>query len=132
MNESTFTDAALDGLLRASAPEPLADAGFVARTMAAVDLAARSLPAVRRPAPVAPIATARALVAERRRHDAQARLWRWAIAGMIAGMLLLVVAVVLSPGGMTFRIAELPQWYALWPVLVAGALWFAWQEWRSA
>ena len=132
MNESTFTDAALDGLLRASAPEPVVDAGFVARTMVAVDLAARSLPARRRPAPVAPIAIARALVAERRCHDAQARLLRWAIAGVIAGMLLLVAAVALSPGGMTFRIAELPQWYALWPVLAAGALWYAWQELRAA
>lgn len=132
MNPPPLSDDALDALLRASAPQPLADDGFVARTMTAVDHAARSLPAVRRPTPVAPIAIARALAAERRRHDAQARLWRWAIAGVIAGVLLLAVAVALSPGGVTFEVGEFPQWYALWPALAAGALWYAWQEFRAA
>ena len=56
MNESERTHDALEALLRASAPEPLLDDGFVARTMAAVDQAAHALPAQRRAAPVAPIA----------------------------------------------------------------------------
>ena len=132
LNEHDGTADALDDLLRAATPEPLADNGFVARTMIEVDRAARSLPAVRRPAPVAPIAIARALVAERRRHDAQARLWRWAIAGVVAGVLLMVAAVAASPGGATFDIAELPNWYPLWTLLTAGALWYAWQEFRAA
>jgi hypothetical protein len=131
MNESALTDAALDALLRAAAPEPLVDAGFVAGTMAAIDRAARSLPAPRRPAPVAPLAIARALVAEQRRHDAQARLWRWAIAGAGAGIVLMVAAVAVAPVDITLGIAELPRWYPLWTTLAAGALWYAWQEFRA-
>ena len=117
-NERALTDAALDDLLRASAPQPLPDDGFVARTMAEVERAARSLPAHRRPAPVAPMAIARALAAEQRRHDAQARLWRWAIAGVFAGILLLAVAVAAAPGGLTLTRADLSNWYA-------------WQEFRA-
>ena len=132
LNEPDRSDAALDTLLRASAPQPLADNGFVVRTMAAVDRAALGLPAARRPAPVAPISIARALAAEQRHHDAQARLWRWAIAGVIAGFLLLVAAVATAPGGVAIDIADLPHWYPLWTVLTAGALWYAWQEFRAA
>ena len=131
MNDREPTDATLDALLRASAPPPLADDGFVARTTAAVERAARSLPARRRPAPVAPLVIARALAAERRRHDAQARLWRWAIAGVIAGVLLLVAAVAAAPGGVTLTDEDLSHWYLLWTALAAGALWYAWQEFRA-
>ena len=133
MNESDLTDDALDGLLRASAPEPLLDDGFVARTMTAVDQAARALPAQRRAAPVAPIVVARALAAEHRRHEAQARLWRWAIAGVIAGFVLLVVAVALSPDGSVVIAAPAPQqWYPLCLLAAIGAVWVAWRELRRS
>jgi hypothetical protein len=131
MNESELTDDALDGLLRASAPEPLLDDGFVARTMTAVDQAARALPAQRRATPVAPIAVARALAAEHRRHEAQARLWRWATAGVVAGFVLLVVAVALSPDGSVTIAAPPPQqWYPLCMLAAIGAIWVAWRELR--
>ena len=132
MNESELTDDALDGLLRASAPEPLLDDGFVARTMTAVDQAAHALPAQRRAAPVPPIAIARALAAENLRHEAQARLWRWAVAGVIAGFVLLVAAVALSPNGSVTIAAPAPQqWYPLCVLLAVGAIWVAWRELRS-
>ena len=118
--------------MRASAPRAPADDGFVARTTAVVERAARSLPARRRPAPVAPLVIARALAAEQRRHDAQARLWRWAIAGVLAGMLLLVAAVAAAPGGVTLTSDDVSNWYLLWTTLAAGALWYAWQEFRAA
>ena len=131
MNESELTDDALDGLLRASAPEPLLDDGFVARTMTAVDQAARALPAQRRATPVAPIAVARALAAEHRRHEAQARLWRWAAVGVVAGFVLLVVAVALSPDGSVTIAAPAPQqWYPLCMLAAIGAIWVAWRELR--
>ena len=131
MNESERIDDALDALLRASAPQPLLDDGFVARTMTAVDQAARALPAQRRAAPVAPIVVARALAAEHRRHEAQARLWRWAIAGVIAGFVLLVVAVALSPDGSVVIAAPAPQqWYPLCLLAAIGAVWVAWRELR--
>ena len=131
MNESELTDDALDGLLRASAPEPLVDDGFVARTMTAVDQAARALPAQRRATPVAPIAVARALAAEHRLHEAQARLWRWATAGVVAGFVLLVVAVALSPDGSVTIAAPAPQqWYPLCMLAAIGAIWVAWRELR--
>jgi hypothetical protein len=132
MNASDLTDTALDALLRAGAPEPLVDAGFVARTMGAVDRVARNVPAPCRPTPVAPIDIARALVAEARRHDAQARLWRWAMAGAGAGIALLVTALAAAPVDAAFDISELPRWYPLWATLAAGALWYAWQEFRAA
>ncbi|MCK9689686.1 hypothetical protein [Scleromatobacter humisilvae] len=133
MNESERPDAALDALLRASAPESLPDDGFVARTMAAVDQAARALPAQRRAAPVAPIAVARALATEHRRHEAQARLWRWAVAGVIAGFVLLVIAVLLSPGdGVTISAPPPQQWYPLSLLLAIGAVWVALRELRSS
>ena len=131
MNESELTHDALDALLRASAPEPLRDDGFVARTMTAVDQAARALPARRRAAPVAPIAIARALAAENRRHEAQARLWRWAIAGVISGVVLLVAAVVSSPNGdVTIAVPAPQQWFPLCALAAIGAIWVAWRELR--
>ena len=132
MNESKPDDDALDALLRAGTPQPLPDDGFVARTMTAVDQAARALPAQRRATPVAPIAVARALAAEHRRHEAQARLWRWAVAGVVAGFVLLVAAVVLSPDGAVTVAAPAPQqWYPLCVLLAVGAIWVAWRELRS-
>ena len=131
MNESDLSDDALDGLLRASAPEPLLDDGFVVRSMAAVDRAARSMPAKRRATPVAPIAIARALAAEERHHAAQARLWRWAIAGLVAGMVLLVMAVLLSPTDGSVVMPPARQWYPLLVLLACGSLWVAWRELRA-
>ena len=133
MNESERIDDPLDALLRTSAPEPLLDDGFVARTMAAVDQAAHALPAQRRAAPVAPIAIARALAAEHRRHEAQARLWRWAAAGVAAGFVLLVAAVAMSPdGGVTIAAPAPQQWYPLCALAAIGALWVAWRELRRS
>ena len=131
MNESDLADDALAGLLRAAAPAPLADGGFVARTMAAVDHAARGVPVRRRPTPVAPIAIARALAGEQRRHAAQARLWRWAIAGVIAGFLLMIVAVLLSPTDGSIAVPPPRQWVPLTVMMAIGALWVAWRELRS-
>ena len=135
MNESDLNDDALDALLRASAPRSLPDDGFVARTMAAVDQAAHAMPAQRRAAPAAPLAIARALAAEHRRHEAQARLWRWASAGVVAGFVLLAIAVLLSPDGDSVSLPPLPdprQWYPLCLVSAIGAIWLAWREFRSA
>ena len=132
MNESELTDDALDDLLHGSAPEPLLDDGFVVRTMTAVDQAAHALPVQRRTTPVAPIVIARALAAEHRHHEAQARLWRWAVAGVIAGFVLLVAAVALSPTGSVTIAAPAPQqWYPLCVLLAVGAIWVAWRELRS-
>lgn len=131
MNPSDLTDDALDALLRASAPEPLVDDGFVARTLAAVDHAARGVAVPRRAAPVAPIAIARALAAEQRRHAAQARLWRWAIAGIVAGCLLMFVAMLLAPADGSVTMPPPRQWYPLTFLMAAGAIWFAWRELRS-
>ena len=134
MNESDLTDDGLDGLLRASAPHALPDDGFTARTMAAVDQAAHAQPVPRRATPVAPIVIARALAAEHSRHEAQARLWRWAVAGVIAGFVLLVAAVALSPGdgSVSLTAPEPQQWYPLCLVSAIGAIWLAWREFRSA
>ncbi len=131
MNESDLPDDKLEPLLRASAPQPLPDDGFVARTMAALDQATQAMAAPLRPAPVAPIAIARALAAEHRRHEAQARLWRWAVAGVVAGFVLLVAAVALSPDGNVTIAAPPPQqWYPLCLLLAVGAVWYAWRESR--
>jgi hypothetical protein len=131
MNESDISQDTLAGLLRASAPEPLLDDGFVARTMTAVDQAERAAATRRRAAPVAPIAIARALASEHRRHEAQARLWRWAVAGVIAGFVLLVAAVALSPGGsVSISLPPSQQWYPLCLLLAIGATWMAWRELR--
>ncbi len=121
-------DEALDALLRASAPEPVPDDGFVARTMAAVDEATRSQPAPRRPAPLAPIAVARALLAEREQHARRARQWRWAIAGAIGGYLLMLVAVAASPAGVSLDVTSPSQWTPLSLMMALGAVWVAWRE----
>jgi hypothetical protein len=131
MNPSDLDDDALEGLLRAAAPEPLLEDGFVARTMTAVDQAARSESAPRRATPAAPIAIARALAAEQRRHEAQARLWRWATAGVAAGFLLMLVAVLVSPSDGTIAAPPPLQWYPLSVLLAVGAVWVAWRELRS-
>ena len=131
MNESDLPDDPLDGILQAGAPEPLLDDGFVARTMTAVDQAVRALPMPGRTSPVTPIAIARALAAEHRRHEAQARLRRWAVAGVLAGFVLLVAAVALSPGGSVTIAAPSPQqWYPLCLLAAIGAVWAAWGELR--
>jgi len=131
MNESDFTDAALDRLLRVNAPGPLPDDGFVARTMTAVDQAVRAVPVPRRAPPIAPLTLARALAAEQRRHAAQERLWRWATAGVVAGFGALVAAVALSPdGGATIAAPAPQQWGPLSLLLAAGAVWYAWRESR--
>ena len=132
MNESDLPDDALDALLRLGAPGPLPDDGFVARTMSAVDQAARVAVVQRRPAPVAPILIARALADEHRRHEAQARLWRWATAGVVAGFLLLLAAMALSPDGGSLTITAPPpqQWTPLCLLLSIGAIWIAWREAR--
>ena len=131
MNESDFPDDPLDALLLANAPEPLPDGGFVGRTMTAVDQAERARATQRRTTPVAPIVIARALAAEHRRHEAQARLWRWAIAGVVAGFVLLVAAVALSPDdGVTMAAPAPQQWYPLCLLLAFGAVWYAWRESR--
>ena len=134
MNESRLTDDdAFDDFLRASAPGPLPDLGFSARTMAAVERAARAQPVRRRATPLAPLAIARALALEQGRHDAQARLWRWATAGVVAGYLLMVLAVWLAPEGSVS--ISLPTPGEVLPVFLlaaAGAIWVAVREWRSA
>ena len=132
MNPNDTNDDALDELLRASAPEPLVDADFVARTMAAVDRAARGAVVQRRATPVAPIAIARALAAEQQRHAAQARLWRWAIAGIVAGFLLMIVAVIVSPTDGTNTMPLPLKCFTVFGLMAAGALWAAWQELRSS
>jgi len=132
MNETDISEDTLARLLRASAPEPLLDDGFVARTMTAVDQAERTAATRRRAAPAAPIVIARALASEHRRHEAQARLWRWAVAGVIAGFVLLVAAVALSPGGsVSISLPPSQQWYPLCLLLAIGATWMAWRELRG-
>ncbi len=131
MNESERNDDALDILLRAGAPEPLFDDGFVARTMAAVDQAARSLPAPPRATPVAPLTIARALVAEKRRHAEQARMWRWAMVGVGVGFFLMIGVVVVSPGRVSIEIPDPLQWAPLAVLMAVGALSIAWRELRN-
>lgn len=133
MTDHDRHDDALDVLLRASAPEPLPDDGFVVRTMSAVDQANRTLPARRRPAPRSPLAISRALVAEERRHEAQARLWRWGIAGVAVGYLLMLLTMAASPAGLTlgFSSTSPSQWVPLSLTMCAGAFWVAWRALRS-
>ena len=129
MNEAEHPDAALDALLRAAAPEPVPDDGFVDRTLRAVEKAARALPA-RRPAPVAPLAIARALVAERQRQAGRARQWRWAIAGAIAGYVLMLLALATSPASIGADVVAPTQWLPLAALMAAGSVWVAWRAWR--
>jgi len=132
MNEIRPAADAFDDLLRRTAPAPLPDAGFSARTMAAVERAARVRPP-RRATPLAPLAIARALADEQRRHDAQARRWRWATAGVVAGYLLMVVTVWLSPqGSLSLSLPPPGETFPLGALLAAGALWIAVRELRSA
>ena len=133
MNESDLPDDALDALLRLGAPEPLPDDGFVARTMAAVERAARAQPVQRRATPPAPLAIARALAAEQQRHDAQARLWRWATLGVVAGYLLMLLAVWLSPrdeGSLVLPTTS--EIFPLGVLLAVGSIWIAVRQLRSA
>jgi len=115
----------LDALLRAHAPPPVADDGFTARTMQAIP----NLPGAR-------LDAARALVLEQRRYAAQQRLWRWAVAGIAAGVLLLAVAMACAPeGGLAVDVDGLPparDWLPLWALAMAGAVWYAWTEFRSS
>ena len=137
-------DDALDAFLRAHGPLPLADDGFAESTMreiARVDPApapSAARTAARRVAPLSPLDAARALAAEQRRYAAQARLWRWAVAGVVAGIALLVLAMLAAPGGGTLEASSaalnmtgVPSWFPIWSVLVAGAIWYAWQEVRA-
>ena len=134
MNESRLSDDdAFDDLLRRSAPGPLPDAGFSARAMAAVERAARAQPVRRRAAPLAPLAIARALAVEQRRHDAQARLWRWATVGIVAGYLLMVLTIWLSPqDSISVSIPTPGETFPLSLLLAAGAVWVAVRELRAA
>jgi hypothetical protein len=131
MSSPDLPDHALDALLRAGAPAPVPDDGFVARTMAAVDHAARGLPAPRRPAPVAPILLARALVAERQRQARRSRQWHWAIAGAVGGYALMLVAMALSPSGAMADVATPAHWTPLALLMACGAVWIAWRELRA-
>lgn len=123
-------DDAFDTFLRGTAPEPLADDGFVLRAMASVDHAARGVAVQRRPAPVAPEKIARALAAENIRHDAQARQWRSAIVGALVGFVLLVAAMALAPADASLTLPPLKDWFPLMAVMAIGALWTAWREVR--
>jgi hypothetical protein len=137
---------AFDAMLLGAAPRELADDGFTARTMQAVartsTSATRSRDAMAASAlltPATPIAVARALAHEQRRFAAQARLWRWALGGIIVGMSLLAVAIAWAPSGIVMAAAPsgadipgVPPWFPLWTLLGAGAIWYAWQEFRSA
>lgn len=134
MNETRSADeAAFDDLLRRAAPEPLADLGFSACTMAAVERAARAQPVPRRAPSLSPLAIARALALEQGRHDAQARLWRWARAGVVAGYLLMMLAIWLSPrDGVAISIPTPGESAPLALLLMVGAIWVAVREWRAA
>jgi hypothetical protein len=124
----------LAALLRAHAPPPLSDDGFVDRTMRAVAQADPTPAHAPRPAP---LAVARALALEQRRFAAQARLWRWAMAGVAVGGLLMALAVMLSPGGLALEIpssptsTDVPPWLPVGMLMAVAALWYAWHEFRS-
>jgi len=132
MNDHLLSDdQVLDALLRAAAPAALADDGFVTRTMAAVDAANAALPARRRTAAPSPLAIARAIAAEQRRHDVQARSWRWAMAGVAVGYLLMLVSVAASPSGLHLGATSPSQFVPLAAMTAIGALWVAWRTLRS-
>lgn len=124
----------IDHLLRAHAPAALPDDGFVARTMRAVARADATPARVPRPAP---LAVARALALEQRRYAAQTRLWRSALAGVAVGVVLLLVAMLSAPAGVVIDTAlwsastDIPPWAPMWAVMVVGAIWFAWNEFRT-
>ena len=131
MNDHDASNAALEQLLRAHAPAELADDGFVGRTLAAVERAARPAPTVRRPPSAREIAGA--LAAEERRYAANARMRRWGVSGVAAGVALLVVGIVAAPHGVDPGAdgVVLPAWFPLWTLLTVGSLWYAWQEFRA-
>ena len=130
MNEHDDSNAALEDLLRAHAPTELADDGFVGRTLAAVERAARPVAAPRR---ASGREIAWALAAEERRYSAYARMRRWGMFGVAAGVVLLVVAILGAPTGVDVGAdaVVLPAWFPLWTLLAVGALWYAWQEFRA-
>ncbi len=133
MTESRLIDDdAVADFLRRGTPEPLPDRGFTARAMAAVERAASTQPARRRAAPPAPLAIARALAMEQQLHDARARRWRWATAGVVAGYLLLVLVMWLSPDGSVSVSLPTPgEVFPLGLLLAAGAIWVAVRELRA-
>ena len=136
MTAPRLDDDAFDDFLRRSAPAALPDLGFSGRAMAAVERATRAQPVPRRAAPMAPLAIARALAAEQQRHDAQARLWRWATLGVVAGYLLMLLAVLvawLSPqGSITVSLPTPVETFPVALLLVAGAIWVSVRSLRSA
>lgn len=111
-------------LLRAHAPPPVVDDGFTERTMRAIpDIAPTRM------------AAARALVLEQHRYARQARLWRWAMAGVGFGTVLAVAAIASSPGGLALDVPvspTAPDWLPLSALLVAGSFWYAWSEFRKS
>jgi hypothetical protein len=121
---------ALEVLLRAYAPAALADDGFTERTMRAV---VRATPARRpiAPPPPDPRRIAHALVREERRHAAQARLWRWGVAGLAVGAALAGAVVAGSPGSDLSLAAQGSSWAPMWAMACAAALWMAWRLARS-
>jgi hypothetical protein len=126
------SSSSLESLLRAHAPPEVADDGFTARTLQAVRRA--TVDAARPPA----LAPAEALTLEFRRHAAQARAWRWTIAGVAAGALLMFAMVIASPEGaappFVVAVAEAqspPPWLPLWALAFLGAVWLAIKEFRS-
>jgi hypothetical protein len=131
MTEPDSLDDSLNALLHAGAAEPLADDGFVARTMAAVEHANRALAAPRRPAPVAPIVLARALMAERQGQARRARQWRWAIGGAIGGYFLMSLAMATAPARATITLPTPWDWSLLPMLMACGAIWVAWRELRA-
>ena len=133
MTAPRLDDDAFDDFLRRSAPAALPDLGFSGRAMAAVERATRAQPVPRRAAPMAPLAIARALAAEQQRHDAQARLWRWATVGVLAGYLLAVLVAWLSPqGSITVSLPTPVETFPVALLLVAGAIWVSVRSLRSA
>ncbi|MEP6502866.1 MAG: hypothetical protein ABJD97_06030 [Betaproteobacteria bacterium] len=134
MNESDISPGELDALLRANAPAPLDDDGFVARTLEAAHHASHSMTPRHTPA-ASRLEIARALAVEQRRYAAHARVRRWGLAGVAAGFVLLAFAMAMAPGGIAIDVdanaAAMPNWFPLWSVLAVGALWYAWQEFRA-
>jgi hypothetical protein len=131
-SDHDIPSSALAELLRAHAPPELPDDGFTARTMEAVR---RARAEGQRPPMLSP---AEALALETRRHAAQARAWRWTIAGVFTGALLVFAAMAASPdaGAVPFAAAignapAPPPWLPLWALAFLGALWLAIREFRA-
>ena len=123
MSDHHPDDDSIDRLLRAHAPPAVADDGFTTRTLQAIP----NIPSAR-------LDAARALVLEQRRYARQARLRRWATAGVAAGTLLAVAVVASTPGGLAPTPGPSPvppDWLPLAALMVAGAFWYAWSELRK-